>query len=67
MNWRKWIKSKGIRWVATECGLSYEMVRLWVKGVNEPTKKHIIKIIELSQGEVTLDDFFPELKKASGE
>lgn len=61
MDWREWIKRKGIKNVANECGLSYEMVRLWVKGVNEPTKRHIVRLIEISEGELRLEDFFPEL------
>ena len=58
MDWKEWIKQYGTREIAEKCGVSYEAVRKWLKGITEPSKSNILKIVELSGGEVTFEDFF---------
>ena len=56
--WRKWIKYKGIQWVADKLGLHYETVRAWANDGTVPVDKHKLQIIKLAKGDVKITDFY---------
>ena len=57
--WQKWIKYRGIGWVADKLGLHYDTVRQWcLKGAPAPRDKHKLKLVKLSRGEIEILDFF---------
>jgi len=43
------LKSKGVKqkWVAFRLGVSDVTVSNWIKGKNEPSKKHLVKLSDL--------------------
>ena len=58
MKWQKWIEQKGINNVAKELDVSREAVRRWLIGLCEPSKRNILRLVRLSKGDLTLNDFF---------
>ena len=56
--WRKWIKYKGIQWVADQLGVTHETVRGWVADGNTPKDKNKIKLVGIAKGEFAIEDFF---------
>ncbi len=56
--WRKWIKYKGIQWVADQIGVNYETVRAWVNDGLTPKDVNKIRLVRLCKGEFKIVDFY---------
>ncbi len=56
--WRKWIKYKGIRWVADRIEVNQETVRGWANDGLKPKDVNKLKLVKLCKGEFTIVDFY---------
>ena len=56
--WRKWIRYKGIKWVAEQLGVHRESVRGWLNDGKTPKDINKIKLVRLAKGEFTIADFY---------
>jgi len=58
-NWRRKKELSQIE-VAKKLGVTQQAVANWETGIRHPDKKHWKKLIELTDGEITLEDFLTE-------
>lgn len=56
-------EKKKIYIFAQEVGVSQPTCSLWVSGVRVPKPKHMQKIVQCTNGEVTPNDFYPQNKQ----
>lgn len=50
--------------VAAKVGVNFSMIHHWEKGTRTPRLIHIRKIQEITNGQVTADDFEPQQESA---
>ena len=57
-DWKDWVRNKGVPAGAREMGLSRQAVYNWLSGNHDINRHHMKALIELSDNELSWDDFF---------
>ena len=58
-----WATTYGTNKLAEQCGVSAWSVRQWKAGLAAPRPERILKIVELSKGELTTDEVLRETSR----
>lgn len=57
----RWLKHKGVKYVAAELGVSYQTVYRWARGTRTPTAENALAIEQLSGKKVLRSDVLDDL------
>lgn len=69
MNWEtkfgQWVKNRGVVNLCRDLDVTRNAVYNWIAGRSEPTTANCLRIMELSEGELTLRDICSHVQTAS--